>query len=152
MSNFIIDLFSLAQGCKDEGDLEYLMNASADKGLTDPRFGWSKGSGKIKAADADNRNANTNYHLYKTDSGFYIMLNPLRNFLREMPKALEYRINRKRNPQLIEDAIGTEFGIARMAMIGKAVLGTWVDPEQERIFHEQTRAQRLLSFKSQFAH
>jgi hypothetical protein len=127
--------------------MEFIMNASADYSITNPQLGLSRGSGRVKAAQADQKHANVNYALFKAPTGYWIIPNPLRVVLREIDKAIEYRTQRKVNPQLFEDALTTEIGILRMSMIGKAFLGTWVDPEQEKLFYEQTRRERLDSFK-----
>jgi hypothetical protein len=141
-------VFDLLASCQDEGEMEYVLNASADYGISNPKLGLSAGRGRVMAAKADIKHANVNYNLYKTVNNVWVLVDPLRRLLQELPKAIEYRTQRLINPQLPEQALTTELGILRMGMIGKCLLGTWVDPEQENLFYEQTRKQRLASYKA----
>lgn len=141
-------VFDLLTSCQDEGEMEYVLNASADYGISNPKLGLSAGRGRVMAAKADIKHASANYNLYKTINNVWVLVDPLRRLLQEIPKAIEYRTQRLINPQLPEQALSTELGILRMGMIGKCLLGTWVDPEQEKLFYEQTRKQRLASYKA----
>lgn len=147
MSNSTL-VYNLLGSCQDEGEMEWVLNAAADYGISNPKLGLSAGRGRVNAVKADIKHAGCNYNLYKTVEGISVLVDPLRRLIQEIPKAIEYRTQRLINPQLPEDALTTEIGILRMGMITKCILGTWVDPEQELLFREQTRKQRLASFKT----
>ena len=149
MSNLSTTVYSLLTECSSEADMEYVMNASADYKITNPKLGLSKGSGRVKAAIYDIKQG-AKYDLYKTAGNVWILLKPLRSLLREIPASVEKRTQRLINPQLPEDALTTELGIMRMSMIGKCVLGTWTDPQQQDLFYSNTRSQRLANYLNQF--
>ena len=144
-------IYNLLLDCQDEGDMEFVLNASADYVISNPKLGLSAGRGRVKAALADIKHANCNYNIYKTIHGISVLVDPIRRLLREIPKAIEYRTQRLINPQLPEDALTTEIGILRMGMLNKNLFGTWVDPEQELLFNNQTRKQRLAGFNHQLS-
>lgn len=147
MSNSTL-VFELLSSSKDEGDMEYILNSTADYGISNPKLGLSAGRGRVMAAKADIKHANASYNLYKTVNGIWTLVDPIRRLLQEIPKTIEYRTQRLINPQLPEDALTTEIGILRMGMIGKCLLGTWVDPSQEKYFLDQTRKQRIASYNA----
>ena len=147
MSNSAL-VFDLLTSCQDEGEMEYVLNAAADYGISNPKLGLSAGRGRVMAVKADIKHASCNYNLYRTAKGVSVLVDPLRRLIREIPKAIEYRTQRLINPQLPEEALSTEIGILRMGMIAKCYLGTWVDPEQETLFLSQTRSQRLAAYNA----
>lgn len=147
MSNSAL-VFDLLTSCQDEGEMEYILNAAADYGISNPKLGLSAGSGRVNAVKADIKHAGCKYNLFRTSKGVSILVNPLKRLIKEIPRAIEYRTQRLINPQLPEEALTTEIGILRMGMIAKCYLGAWVDPEQEKFFHNHTRKQRLASYKA----
>ncbi len=147
MSNNSATILKLMSSSKDEGELEYYLNSTADYSISNPKLGLSAGRGRVMAAKADIKHANANYNMHRTSNGIWVLLDPIRRLIQEIPKAIEYRTQRLVNPQLPEDAVATEIGILRMGMVGKCMLGTWVNPSEEARFHSQSRRQRLASYQ-----
>jgi hypothetical protein len=129
--------FELLQDCSDEGDSERLILALGDRRITTPSLRLGLGSGSVNACVADQKHLGSDWSLMKPYNKKYgtIAPVPLRVAIRShIPRGIEYRMTRKRNPLTFEKAVSIAFGQLKLVMKAKKFTGNFADPENLALF------------------